>query len=128
MSHDAHSAGSTGHGHAAAGGGHGHVGHVVPVWLLFAVLLVLLVLTWLTVEAVNWQLGAFNIWIALVIATVKATLVGLYFMHLRYDRPFNGIILISSLVFVMLFVGFALLDTAKYKPDIDWKQVVLQKQ
>ncbi|MFO0837983.1 MAG: cytochrome C oxidase subunit IV family protein [Phycisphaerae bacterium] len=110
------------------GGGQAQVGHVVPVWLLFAILLILLVLTWATVAATQVQLGSLNVWIAVIIATVKATLVALYFMHLRYDRPFNGIILISSLVFVMLFVGFALMDTGAYKPDVEWKQVVLQRQ
>ena len=54
----------------------------------------------------------------MAIATVKATLVALYFMHLRYDRPFNAVVFVSALVFVTLFVGIALIDTAAYQPEL----------
>ncbi|MBL8879422.1 MAG: cytochrome C oxidase subunit IV family protein, partial [Phycisphaerales bacterium] len=102
--------------HAKAGNGHGHgVGHIVPTSLLAGVLVVLLFLTWITYAATLINFGPLNIWIALLIATVKASLVGLYFMHLRWDKPFNGVILIGSLVFVMLFVSLSLTDTAAYK-------------
>jgi cytochrome c oxidase subunit 4 len=96
---------------------HHEGGHVVPLWLLAGVLGVLLVLTILTV-AVTWvDLGRLNIWIAIVVAAIKATLVALYFMHLRWDRPFNGVILLISLVLVVLFLGFALRDGIAYLPD-----------
>ncbi len=39
-------------------------------------------------------------------------------MHLRYDRPFNAIVFVTAFVFVMLFVGLALIDTAAYKPEM----------
>jgi len=91
--------------------------HVVPLWLLGGVLAALLALTVLTV-AVTWvDLGRLNIWIAILVAAVKATLVALYFMHLRWDRPFNGVILLISLVLVVLFVGFALRDGIAYIPE-----------
>ncbi len=97
---------------------HAGVGHVVPLQLLIGVLLVLLVLTFLTV-AITWvDLGPFNLAAALGIALVKATLVALYFMHLRWDRPFNGVILLLSLALVMLFVGLSLVDSSQYQPDI----------
>jgi len=48
----------------------------------------------------------------------KASLVALYFMHLRYDRPFLAIVFVTSLVFVMLFVGLALMDTVEYQPEL----------
>ena len=97
---------------------HDDVGHVVSIRILFGVLGVLLVLTVLTV-AVTWvDLGEYNLLIALAIAFVKAVLVLLYFMHLRWDRPFNAVVIISALAFVMIFVGLALLDTFQYQPDI----------
>ena len=97
---------------------HSGVGHVVPLRLLFGVLIALLVLTFLTV-AVTWvDLGPFNLLIALAIAVVKASLVGLFFMHLRWDRPFNAIVLISSLFLVALFIGFTMMDTGQYQPDM----------
>jgi cytochrome c oxidase subunit 4 len=45
-----------------------------------------------------------NVVVALGIATLKASLVALFFMHLRYDRPLNGIIFVSSLVFLGIFL------------------------
>lgn len=96
---------------------HHEGGHVVPLWLLAGVFGALIALTILTV-AVTWvDLGKLNIWIAIVVAAVKATLVALYFMHLRWDRPFNGVILLISLVLVVLFLGFALRDGIAYLPD-----------
>ncbi len=102
---------------AAAQASHG-VGHVVPLWLLIAVLLALLVLTYVTVAATYFDLGAANLWLAMAIATLKAYLVALYFMHLRYDRPFNGVLFMCALAFVALFVGIALMDSLAYRPDL----------
>lgn len=92
--------------------------HAVPLRVLLAVWLALVVLTVVTVAAVRVDLGMLNIWIALAIALVKASLVGLYFMHLRYDRPFHAIVLVCSLLFVVLFVGLALLDTVHYQHEL----------
>lgn len=102
---------------AAAQTDHGP-GHVVSLRILLAVFLCLVALTVVTVEATRIDLGPLNLWIAMAIATVKASLVALYFMHLRYDKPINAIVLITALLFVMLFVGLALTDTIEYQPDL----------
>lgn len=95
------------------------VGHHVPLWVLAATLVVLLALTVVTVGATWVDFGPVaNLWIALVIATVKGTLVALYFMHLRYDRPFNAVVLIAALLFVMLFVSLAMMDSREYQPNV----------
>ena len=60
------------------------------------------------------------------IATVKATLVALYFMHLRYDKGFHTIVIIGALLFVGLFVSLTLLDRVQYQPEIDARQVELR--
>jgi cytochrome c oxidase subunit 4 len=92
--------------------------HVMPLRVLFGVFFALLVLTVLTV-AVTWvDLGSFNLLIALGVAVVKASLVALYFMHLRYDKPFNALVLIGTLLFVALFIAFALLDTQASAPGV----------
>ena len=98
------------------------VGHIVPLRLMAAVLIALLILTAATVALSYVPLGALNIWIALGIATVKGSLVVLYFMHLRYSRPFNAVILISSLLFLALFIGLALMDTVAYQDELIWEQ------
>lgn len=107
------------HDHGA--GGHPQVGHVVPLRLLFMIWGALVVLTVVTV-AVTYipaeLLGPFTLWVALVIAGIKAALVALYFMHLRWDRPLNGIIMAISIAVVIMFVGGALTDTAEYQGDM----------
>src|SRR3954447_25495522 len=94
-----------------------NLAHPVPLRLLLIVFAGLMVLTFLTVAATWVNLGAANIWIALLIAVAKASLVALYFMHLRWDAPFNGIVLIAALFFVALFVGIAVLDAKEYQPN-----------
>ena len=99
--------------------GSGHGGpHIVPLKVLLSVFGGLVVLTWITVAATWLDLGAGNLWLALAIATVKGTLVALFFMHLRWDRPVNAVIFIGTLFFVLLFVGIALTDTASYQPEM----------
>ncbi len=111
-------------GAAQSPGDSAHVAPHVPLRVLIATIVALLVLTALTVAATAVDLGRGNLWIALVIATAKASLVALYFMHLRYDKPFNAIVLIAALAFVTLFVGLALMDTLHYRSDI---QIYLEK-
>jgi len=113
------------HDSSASEHGHEQVGHVVPIKLLVGVGSFLIFMTIITVvqakvPALNF--GDANIWLALAIALVKASAVCLYFMHLRWDSPFNAIVLVSSLLFVILFIGFALTDTGEYQPDIsEWR-------
>jgi cytochrome c oxidase subunit IV len=96
----------------------GHT-HVVPPKILFGTFAALLVLTVLTVAVTLVDLGPLNIWIALLVAVVKAALVALYFMHLRWDAPFNALILVSALFFVAIMIGTTILDTKEYKPNYD---------
>ncbi len=112
MNSDAPHAG-TATAHAA-----GSLSHVLPARVLLAVWLALVVLTAVTVGATRLPLGSLSLWIALCIATVKAGLVALYFMHLRWDRPINAVIFLGTLLFVLLFVGLALTDTQSYHPDL----------
>jgi cytochrome c oxidase subunit 4 len=97
------------------------VAHVVPFQVLLAVFVALVFLTFATVAATWVDLGDMNLWIALAIATFKAALVALYFMHLRYDHPFNALILVGGLGILALFLALVLLDTFQYQPDvINW--------
>ncbi|MEM6313994.1 MAG: cytochrome C oxidase subunit IV family protein [Planctomycetota bacterium] len=89
--------------------------HPLPLWMLWGTFAALMVLSVLTVLAVEVDLGALNIWIALGIAAVKAAFVAIIFMHLRWDNPFNTVALIAALAFLVLFVGIAILDTGQYQ-------------
>jgi cytochrome c oxidase subunit 4 len=97
--------------------------HISPWQTLVKVWVVLMVLTILTVMATWVDLGSINIFIALGIAAIKATLVVLYFMHLKYDRPFNGFIFLFSFAFVAFFLGMAMLDTKHYAPMIEKRRL-----
>ena len=86
--------------------------HVVPPWLLLAVFGGLMILTFATVGVTRYDFGrTVNVWLALGIAVAKAGLVALFFMHLRWDSPFNALIFVASLFFVALFIGITVLDT-----------------
>jgi cytochrome c oxidase subunit 4 len=74
--------------------------------------------TWLTVSASNVDLGFLNIWVGLAIATGKAVLVGLYYMHLRWDKPFNTFVFLAAFIFLFIFIGIAMMDTVHYQPDL----------
>ncbi len=84
--------------------------HVMPLSLLFGVFTALVLLTLLTVVAAQFSFGAWEVWVSLGIATIKAALVAIYFMHLRYDRPFNAVVFLSAIVFVALFLALTLMD------------------
>lgn len=114
-SHAAHPApGASGPAHAEA-----HA-HGIPLWLLVTTFAWLLFLTWGTFAATFFDFGgSINLVIAIAIATVKAALVCVYFMHLRYERPIIHVIFFTSLFFIALFLGAALFDRAHYEEAIE---------
>ena len=92
--------------------------HAMNQWVLVAVWLALIILTYFTVSITYIDLGPLNLVMAMVIATIKASLVLLFFMHLLYDNPFNSVVFIGALLFLALFVILALIDTTAYQPDL----------
>ena len=93
--------------------------HPVPVSLLLKVFFALIALTILTVITAGQLPRPFGIWVAMGIATVKAALVVLFFMHMWWEKPFNIVAFLSSLLFVTLFIGLTLMDTGHYQDNID---------
>jgi len=92
--------------------------HISSIKLLVVVLIALMFGTWLTVSVTYLDLGFLNIWIGLAIATAKAVLVGLYYMHLRWDKPFNAFVFLTAFAFLAIFVGIAMMDTGQYQQVI----------
>ena len=84
---------------------HGHRGVSVGTYLL--VFVALLCLTGLTVWAAGQDFGAMNTVVALGIAVTKATLVVLFFMHVKYGTSLVKLFLASAIV----WLGFLLLIT-----------------
>jgi cytochrome c oxidase subunit 4 len=89
---------------------HGH--HIIPFRTLATVFGSLLVLTVITVAVAQIDLGPLDVPVAIGIATVKAALVALYFMALKYDKPVNALTFTVGTLFVVIFVTFTLFDTA----------------
>jgi cytochrome c oxidase subunit 4 len=118
---------SHGHGHAHGNPGHGDHGHddhglahTTPVSLLFGILGALLVLTVLTVSVTSIDLGQQgNLIVAMAIATVKAALVCTFFMHLLWDKKFNTILFLTSVLFLILFLSMTSADRGEYQRDVD---------
>jgi cytochrome c oxidase subunit IV len=73
-------------------------------------LVALLLLTALTIGAAYINLGNGNVVVALFIATIKASLVVLFFMHLRWDKPVYGIVAMAGFLFLGIFLMFDLMD------------------
>ncbi|MDP9034266.1 MAG: cytochrome C oxidase subunit IV family protein [Myxococcota bacterium] len=73
----------------------------------------LIVLTFVTVKVSYYDFGAANIIIALLVATMKASLVAAFFMHLRHDKLFNTLALLSSFLFLAIFILLTYDDVAK---------------
>jgi cytochrome c oxidase subunit 4 len=91
-----------------------HAQHVVPAKVYAAILAALLVFTAITVAAARIDFGSpvVNVVVALGIATFKGSLVALYFMHLRYDKPLNAIIFVAGLAILAVFLMACFGDTA----------------
>lgn len=85
--------------------------HIVSVRVYFAILMVLIVGTVITVAAgfVDFP-GPLNVIIALTIASIKATLVILYFMHLRYSARLVWVIFISALFWMGILFALTFSD------------------
>jgi cytochrome c oxidase subunit 4 len=85
--------------------------HAHPTVKTFvAVWATLLVLTALTVWVATLDLGPLNAIVALVIATIKALLVLLFFMELRYSTALTKVAVIAAVFFLMLLGGLTLSD------------------
>jgi cytochrome c oxidase subunit 4 len=68
------------------------------------IFLALIALTFVTVKVSYYDFGSANIIIAMVVATMKATLVAAFFMHLRYDKLFNTLAFLASFFFLAIFI------------------------
>lgn len=84
--------------------------HVSPIKSYIFVLGALFFLTALTYAVSYANLGPASLPVAMFVAFIKATLVCMYFMHLRYDDPYHIFVFVSTLLFVAIFFAFTLFD------------------
>lgn len=98
--------------HAGHDDGKVHV-HIAPTKFYVGILGALLFLTFITVYVSYFDFGSANTLIAVLVATVKASLVAAFFMHLRHDRVFNTISFVGAFVFLSLLIIFSYDDLGK---------------
>ena len=86
-------------------------GHDHPTAKTFLnVLIALLILTVITVAVAQVDFGVFNTFIAMFVASIKATLVLLYFMHLKYDSKEYPVVFFVGVFFLFVMFGFSQMD------------------
>jgi cytochrome c oxidase subunit IV len=82
-----------------------------PLTTYFAVWIVLLLGTYITYKAAFLDLRPYNAAVALIIATTKALLVALFFMHLRHaSEKLLKLVVISTLFFLMILMVLSMAD------------------
>lgn len=84
--------------------------HIVSPKIYLVIFLTLMAGTAITVWAAFQNFGKFNIVIALAIATFKATLVVLYFMHARYSPKRTQLVIVCSVFWLAILLALTLAD------------------
>ncbi len=77
----------------------------------FLVWSALVVLTVVTVYVSYIDFGIFNIVLAMVIASIKATIVALYFMHLKFEDSLTWVFALYPLCLLFLLIAMTMIDT-----------------
>jgi cytochrome c oxidase subunit 4 len=84
--------------------------HISPKSIYYTIFAALMVLTGVTVAAAFVNLGNLNFPIALGIATLKATLVVLFFMHVKYSSRLTKLTVLTSLFFLFILLAETMMD------------------
>jgi len=87
--------------------------HVTPLSVYFGVASALFILTGTTIAVSFIPLGGWNVVVALLIASIKGSLVALFFMHLYYDKKIYSIVFSMGLVFLSIFIALTMFDTLR---------------
>ena len=85
--------------------------HIVPSKTYYSIWILLLILTGLTAWVATVDLGPFNTVVALVIATGKALMVVLFFMHVKYtSEKMTKVVIVSAIFWLLLLLGLSMAD------------------
>jgi cytochrome c oxidase subunit 4 len=84
--------------------------HIVPRRVYYLIFAALMIGTYLTVQASFFDLGALNTVVALTIAVIKATLVILFFMHVRYSTRLTWAVIVGSVFWLGILLALTLGD------------------
>jgi cytochrome c oxidase subunit 4 len=84
--------------------------HVVPIRIYLVIFATLLVLTAVTTAVAYVNLGPMNVVVMLLIAFFKASLVILYFMHVRFTSRLTQVAAVSGFAWLVILIGLTLSD------------------
>jgi cytochrome c oxidase subunit 4 len=84
--------------------------HIVPKRVYYTVFGILMLCTYLTVQIAFFDLGAFNTVAALAIAAFKATIVVLFFMHVRYSTRLTWLVVVGSILWLGILLTLTFSD------------------
>lgn len=98
------------HSHSHAAHDHDGPGHVLSFKVYFSVFIALLILTVVTVAAAYVDFGVFNMVIAMLIASTKAGIVALFFMHLKYEDPMTWLYAFFPILLLATLIGGVFID------------------
>jgi cytochrome c oxidase subunit IV len=90
---------------------HAEEHHITTNKTYLIVWIALMILTATTVYVSYINFGIFNIVIALVIASIKATIVALYFMHLKFEDSITWVFALFPLTLLALLIAMTMTDT-----------------
>ena len=84
--------------------------HISSYFQSGVILVILLFLTAVTVIVANINFGALSIGVALLVASIKGTIVLAYFMHLKFEKTFFRIMVIGVFILFALVIGITFID------------------
>ena len=84
--------------------------HVLPKSIYYTIFASLMVLTAATVAVAYVNLGSFNFPVAIGIAITKATLVVLFFMHVKYSSRMTKMVVAIAIFFLLVMLGLTMTD------------------
>jgi cytochrome c oxidase subunit 4 len=84
--------------------------HIVPTRIYYLIFGALMVGTYVTVQAAFIDLGALNAVVALAIACAKATLVVLFFMHVKYSTRLTWAVVVGSVFWLGILLALTFSD------------------
>ena len=96
------------HGSGQAGTHATH--HIVPTRIYYVIFGLLILCTYLTVQVAYLDLGIFNSIVALGIASFKAAIVVLYFMHVKYSPRLTWLVVIGGVFWLGILLVFTISD------------------
>jgi len=85
--------------------------HILPIRLYVTIWAALLCLTVITAAVAFVDLGPFNTVVALVIASAKALLVVLFFMHVKYtSEKMTKVVFVAAIFWLLILLTLSLAD------------------